>query len=163
MPNGSSTPPGAAQLPGAQAAGTNEQWLVKAFRKCEAKLLSEKLERSGGGGLRGETRAKAIFPRKTKSCPRKEINHSTLCALSENSVYIVLMLNTDLTKIEMCLLEECGAETTWVERASIAIIALQVERRLPKRAGTTAVLQSRQTVLLLEPRKPRHRAVEWFA
>lgn len=55
----------------------------------------------GGGELRGETRAKAIFPRKTKSCPRKEINHSTLCALSENSVYIALMLNMDLTEIEM--------------------------------------------------------------
>lgn len=55
----------------------------------------------GGGELRGETRAKAIFPRKTKSCPRKEINHSTMCALSENSVYIALMLNMDLTEIEM--------------------------------------------------------------
>lgn len=142
--------------------------MVKAFRKCEAKLLSEKLERSGGGGLRGETRAKAIFPRKTKSCPRKEINHSTLCALSENSVYIVLMLNTDLTKIEMCLLEERGAETTWVwgvgrESFYSNNNPANVEHRLTKCAGTTAVLQSRQIIFLLEQRKPRHREVEWFA
>ena len=55
--------------------------------------LSEKLEQSTKK-KRGEKNLKQfLIPRKTKSCPRKEINHSTLCALSESSVYIVVMLN----------------------------------------------------------------------
>lgn len=103
----------------------------------------------------GEEKAKAVFPRKTKSRPRKEINHSTLCALSENSVYIVLMLNMDLTKTEvwvcwrnmgqrLCVFE------AWVERASAAIITLQTRNAgLPSvqewaltHAASTTILRS---------------------
>lgn len=64
-----------------------------AWRECEATLLSEKLEQRAG------KKSWSSFSKKNKSCPRKEINHSTLCALSENSVYTVLMLNMDLTRI----------------------------------------------------------------
>lgn len=80
------------QLPGGREAtgGQGQKGSSGAFRKHEARGLSEELEQSA----KKERRPKQFsIPKKTKSCPRKEINHSTLCALSENSVYIVLMLN----------------------------------------------------------------------
>lgn len=58
------------------------------MRKHKATGLSEKLEQ------RGKKLKQVLTPRETTSCPRKEINHSTLCALSENSVDIVLVLNS---------------------------------------------------------------------
>lgn len=102
VPNGSGTvaQAGAGWALGAKAVGKWEpmggrgwQDSYSAFRECEAELLSEKLEQRAG------KKTWSRFSKKNKSCPRKEINHSTLCALSENSVYIVLMLNMDLTKI----------------------------------------------------------------
>lgn len=79
-----------------------ERILIGVSENVSPNYCQKNLSEGGGGKGCGERQElKLFFQEKQKAVQGRKLIIGTLCALSENSVYIVLMLNMDLTKIEM--------------------------------------------------------------